>query len=49
MEKKSFDFEAFKKQGATRIKNGDTLLEKEGVSTAVPSLVRGKGNFLLSD
>jgi putative transposase len=33
MEKQSFDFEAFKKQAATRIKNGDTLLGKEGVLT----------------
>lgn len=33
MEKQSFDFEAFKKQAATRIKNGETLLGKEGVLT----------------
>ena len=33
MEKQSFDFEAFKKQAATRVKNGDTLLGKEGVLT----------------
>ena len=33
MEKQSFNFEAFKKQAATRIKNGDTLLGKEGVLT----------------
>lgn len=33
MEKQSFDFEAFKKQAASRIKNGETLLGKEGVLT----------------
>ena len=33
MEKQSFDFEAFKKQAATRIKNGETLLGREGVLT----------------
>ena len=33
MEKQTFDFEAFKKQAATRIKNGETLLGKEGVLT----------------
>jgi transposase-like protein len=33
MEKQSFDFEAFKKQAHTRIKNGETLLGKEGVLT----------------
>jgi transposase-like protein len=33
MEKQLFDFEAFKKQAATRIKNGETLLGKEGVLT----------------
>lgn len=32
-EKQSFDFEAFKKQAAERIKKGDTLLGKEGVLT----------------
>jgi hypothetical protein len=29
MEKQSFDFEAFKKQAATRIKNGETLLGRK--------------------
>lgn len=33
MEKQNFDFEAFKKQAATRLKKGDTLLGKEGVLT----------------
>ena len=33
MEKKTFDFEAFKKDAASRLKNGDTLLGKEGVLT----------------
>lgn len=33
MEKQNFDFEAFKKQAASRIKNGETLLGKEGVLT----------------
>jgi transposase-like protein len=33
MEKQPFDFEAFKKQAHTRIKNGETLLGKEGVLT----------------
>jgi transposase-like protein len=33
MEKQTFDFEAFKKQAATRIKNGEMLLGKEGVLT----------------
>jgi len=33
MEKQSFDFEAFKKQAATQIKSGETLLGKEGVLT----------------
>jgi transposase-like protein len=32
-EKQAFDFEAFKKQAATRLKNGETLLGKEGVFT----------------
>jgi transposase-like protein len=32
-EKQAFDFEAFKKQAAERIKKGDTLLGKEGVLT----------------
>lgn len=32
-EKQSFDFEAFKKQAASRIKKGDTLLGKDGVFT----------------
>ena len=33
MEKQSFDFEAFKKLAASRIKNGETLLGKKGVLT----------------
>lgn len=33
MEKQAFDFEAFKKQAHSRIKNGETLLGKEGVLT----------------
>src|ERR1700760_1153438 len=33
MEKQSFDFEAFKKQAATRVKNRETLLGKECVLT----------------
>src|SRR5579872_4215514 len=33
MEKQTFDFEAFKKQAHSRIKNGETLLGKEGVLT----------------
>lgn len=33
MEKQSFDFEAFKKQAAVRLKNGETLLGKDGVFT----------------
>lgn len=33
MEKQNFDFEAFKKQAASRLKNGDTLLGKDGVLT----------------
>jgi len=33
MEKKTFDFDAFKKDAASRLKNGDTLLGKEGVLT----------------
>lgn len=33
MEKKPFDFEAFKKEAASRLKSGDTLLGKEGVLT----------------
>jgi len=33
MEKKPFDFEAFKKEVASRLKSGDTLLGKEGVLT----------------
>jgi len=32
-EKQSFDFEAFKKHAATRIKKGDTLLGKDSVFT----------------
>lgn len=32
-EKQSFDFEAFKKQAASRLKKGDSLLGKEGVFT----------------
>jgi putative transposase len=32
-EKQSFDFEAFKKQAASRIKKGETLLGKDGVFT----------------
>lgn len=32
-EKQSFDFEAFKKQAASRLKQGDTLLGKDGVFT----------------
>lgn len=30
---KPFDFEAFKKQAASRLKKGETLLVKEGVFT----------------
>ena len=36
MEKESkpaFDFEAFKKQAASRLKSGETLLGKDGVFT----------------
>lgn len=33
MEKKSFDFEAFKKDASARLKKGDSLLGKEGVLT----------------
>ena len=33
MEKQSFNFEAFKKQAASRLKNGETLLGKDGVLT----------------
>ena len=33
MEKQNLDFEAFKKQAASRLKNGDTLLGKDGVLT----------------
>jgi putative transposase len=33
MEKQSFDFESFKKQAAARLKNGETLLGKDGVFT----------------
>lgn len=33
MEKKTFDFESFKKQAASRLKNGETLLGKDGVLT----------------
>lgn len=33
MEKQSFDFEAFKKTAAARLKKGDSLLGKEGVFT----------------
>jgi hypothetical protein len=33
MEKKPFDFEAFKKEAAARLKSGQTLLGKEGVFT----------------
>jgi putative transposase len=33
MEKQSFDFEAFKKQAATRLKSGESLLGKDGVFT----------------
>jgi putative transposase len=33
MEKQNFDFEAFKKQAASRLKNGDTLLGNDGVLT----------------
>jgi len=32
-DKQSFDFEAFKKQAASRIKKGETLLGKDGVFT----------------
>ena len=37
MEKQSFDFEAFKKQATTRIRNGETLLGKEGMLTPLLS------------
>lgn len=33
MEKKPFDYEAFKKEARSRLKNGQTLLGKEGVFT----------------
>jgi len=33
MKKKNFDFEAFKKQAKARLKNGETLLGKDGVFT----------------
>ncbi len=33
MEKKNFDFESFKKQATSRLKNGESLLGKDGVST----------------
>lgn len=33
MEKQTFDFELFKKQAASRLKNGETLLGKDGVFT----------------
>ncbi|WP_276482675.1 IS256 family transposase [Paraflavitalea pollutisoli] len=33
MDKQNFDFEAFKKQAATRLKSGETLLGKDGVFT----------------
>lgn len=33
MDKQNFDFEAFKKQAANRLKKGDTLLGKDGVLT----------------
>ncbi len=33
MEKQTFDFEAFKKEAATRLKKGKTLLGREGVFT----------------
>jgi hypothetical protein len=33
MEKKSFDFDAFKKSAQARLKKGDSLLGKEGVLT----------------
>ena len=33
MEKKSFDFEAFKKSAQERLRKGDSLLGKEGVLT----------------
>jgi len=31
MEKQNFDFEAFKKQATSRLKNGETHLGKDGV------------------
>ncbi len=33
MEKKNFDFESFKKQATSRLKNGESLLGKDGVLT----------------
>src|SRR5512137_325146 len=33
MEKQGFDFEAFKKEAAARLKKGETLLGKDGVFT----------------
>ncbi|MBS0031251.1 hypothetical protein KE626_28235 [Chitinophaga sp. 2R12] len=33
MEKQNFDLEAFRKQAASHLKNGDTLLGKNGVLT----------------
>jgi|GEM_PF-3516025 len=34
--KQAFDFEAFKKESASRLKNGETLLGKDGVFTPLP-------------
>ncbi|MBC9931567.1 hypothetical protein [Chitinophaga qingshengii] len=36
MEKQNFDFEAFKKQGASRLKNGDTLLGRHPYEALIP-------------
>ena len=33
MEKQGFDFEAFKKEAAARLKKGETLLGRDGVFT----------------
>jgi putative transposase len=35
-DKQSFDFEAFKKQAASRFKKGETLLGMDGVFTSLP-------------
>ncbi|MBI3137717.1 MAG: hypothetical protein HYZ15_03950 [Sphingobacteriales bacterium] len=44
-DKQSFDFEAFKKQAASRIKKGETLLGKDDVFTPPLSEVFKEKNF----